>query len=352
MAYFAILLEGSQTGAAKKVDDQVRIWMNLGYEVRVYVLTSKRFEFDWSRAPYYTTYIDDKGPWKLIIRYRVVKEILKTRVDVLYIRDSFPFLIPKKMGKTEVVLEVQSKLQTEVFNRSYFLGFISIVLDVFYLKRFDKFVFVSNEISRTKRFQRYKRDENSIIISNGVLLERVPILKECRASVTPELLFLGQEGQSWHGVSQIIEIAHQLPKFHFHIVGIAANQLRFPPNVFFYGHLPQEEYLQIASKCCAAVGTLNLRAKQMREGSSLKLREYLALGLPSIIRYADTDFTENQNFILQLPDNNEPITNFIKIIEEFVLEWRSSRVPRELISHIDMNRKETVRLDFFFDSTR
>jgi glycosyltransferase involved in cell wall biosynthesis len=348
ISYFAVLLEGSNTGAAKKVEDQANIWKMMGYQVEIVVLTQENFAMDWNDKSDYKVFQEGKGIGKLIIRYEITKSILDREPDILYLRDSFPFVLTRKKTETKIVLEVQSKLQTEVFSRSLALGVFSILLDTFYLKRIDKFVFVSTELSQTKRFKRYIRPGNYKVISNGIALERISKLDFSSSTNKFELIFLGQDGQPWHGVEQIIELAKGLPEFIFHIVGISRPSIDQLPNLFFYGHLTEQEYLPIARKCCVAIGTLNLKAKKMKEGSSLKLREYLALGLPVIIRYSDSDFMEFRDFILQIPDNEEPITRFTKLIDEFTRHWHGKRVSRDLIAHVDMNVKERARLTFLY----
>jgi glycosyltransferase involved in cell wall biosynthesis len=255
---------------------------------------------------------------------------------------------PKRKTQTKIVLEVQSKLQAEVFSRSLVLGILSILLDAFYLKKIDKFVFVSTELSQTKRFKKYLHPGNFTVISNGIALERITILDFSAKANEFELIFLGQDGQPWHGIEQIIELARDLPEFKFHIVGVSRPVNVELQNLLFYGHLTEVEYLPIARKCCVAIGTLNLKAKKMKEGSSLKLREYLALGLPVVIRYSDSDFMELRDFILQIPDNEEPITHFSKAVDEFTRYWHGRRVSRDLIAHVDMNIKERARLTFLF----
>lgn len=346
ISYFAVLLEGSKTGAAKKVDDQANVWKLMGYQVDIVVLTQENFAMDWNHKSDYIVFHESKGVGKLRIRYQIIKSILDEKPDILYLRDSFPFVLPRKKAETKIVLEVQSKLQTEVFSRSFILGAFSILLDTFYLKKIDKFIFVSTELSQTKRFKKYIKPGKSTVISNGIALERITKLEISSKTNEFEFIFLGQDGQPWHGVEQIIELARVMPEYKFHIVGISIPLINQSQNLFFYGHLTEVEYLPIASKCCAAIGTLNLKAKKMKEGSSLKLREYLALGLPVIIRYSDSDFMEYRDFILQIPDNEDPITNFTQAIDEFARYWHGRRVSRNLIAHVDMNVKERTRLSF------
>jgi len=85
----------------------------------------------------------------------------------------------------------------------------------------------------------------------------------------------------------------------------------------------------------------------MEEASPLKVREYLAYGLPVIIGYKDTDFHEDVPFILRLPNSEDNIEANLSAIETFVHRWRNQRVPREAIAHLDIKVKESQRIAFF-----
>jgi glycosyltransferase involved in cell wall biosynthesis len=220
------------------------------------------------------------------------------------------------------------------------------ILDKFYLRNFTKFIFVSHEIAASKRFKKFVRKENSTVISNGVKLDQIREIKKLARSNPAEFIFLGQNGQPWHGVEQILELSKAMPNYIFNIVGVTDIFLDAPTNVIFHGVLKHSEYFPIAEKCVLGIGTLNLKAKGMTEGSSLKVREYLAMGLPVFLRHTDTDFLDPPSYILELPNDDTPITKFVNLIVEFAEKWASERVPRSKIAMIDMKEKESQRLEF------
>jgi hypothetical protein len=90
----------------------------------------------------------------------------------------------------------------------------------------------------------------------------------------------------------------------------------------------------------------------MQEACPLKVREYLAYGLPVIIGCKDTDFTESAPFILRLPNSEDNIETSLSAIESFVSKWKGKRVPREAIAHLDLEVKESQRVKFFEDVLR
>jgi hypothetical protein len=142
-----------------------------------------------------------------------------------------------------------------------------------------------------------------------------------------------------------------MPSYIFNVVGVTDKFSNVPTNVIFHGVLTQNEYFPIAEKCVLGIGTLNLKAKGMTEGSSLKVREYLAMGLPVFLRHTDTDFMDCPSYILELPNDDTPITRFVDRIVAFAELWSDARVPRSKIARIDMKEKELQRLEFILGNS-
>ena len=135
--------------------------------------------------------------------------------------------------------------------------------------------------------------------------------------------------------------------FDFHIVGLMKPSGEEPSNIFHYGVLTQEDYVPVAAKCVVGIGSLNLMSLNMSEASPLKTRHYLAMGLPVISRYTDSDFGKQVPFILSLPTGDEPISTYAAEIRHFCSVWSNKRVAREVIQLIDVNSKESNRIGFF-----
>ena len=80
---------------------------------------------------------------------------------------------------------------------------------------------------------------------------------------------------------------------------------------------------QLAGHANLAVGSLGAFRKQMKQGCALKLREYVARGLPFIYGYDDVDIPANAPFALRVP-NDESLLD-VGTIEEFAR--RTSQEP-------------------------
>ncbi|OQX62455.1 MAG: hypothetical protein B5M51_06135 [Anaerolinea sp. 4484_236] len=131
--------------------------------------------------------------------------------------------------------------------------------------------------------------------------------------------------------------------------GELPNKQPLPGNVILHGYLKSEDYLKIFAIADVAVSSLAPHRKGMDEASSLKSREYLAYGLPTILAYKDTDLDSlDVDFLLKIPNREDNILTHGKLIRDFAYRMRGKRVDREVIApYIDSKEKERQRLVFF-----
>ena len=198
----------------------------------------------------------------------------------------------------------------------------SLVSSHIILSKAAGFVFVCSELAQEYQYRKYNKPYT--VIGNGFPIEEVKTLPPNNTD-TVRLVFIGQAGYPWHGVDKIIRLA----------------------NLHLHGKLNRSQYEQILQISDCAIGTLALHRKGMKEVSPLKVREYLAYGLPVIIAYKDTDFPNGASFLLKLPNCEDNIDNNIQLIQNFVNQWKGKRVPRNEVMHLSTWQKESKRLDFF-----
>jgi hypothetical protein len=84
----------------------------------------------------------------------------------------------------------------------------------------------------------------------------------------------------------------------------------------------------------------------MHEACPLKVREYLAFGMPVIAAYEDTDIPPNADYFLRLPNDDTPLAPHLSSIRAFLKYWQGRRVPRFAVAHLDTAVKERQRLAF------
>jgi hypothetical protein len=108
--------------------------------------------------------------------------------------------------------------------------------------------------------------------------------------------------------------------------------------------MTRREYEPLIAGCTAGIGTLALHRKGMDEACPLKVREYLAYGLPVILGCADADIPKDADYALHIPNTENNVAEHLPEIQSFVESWRGRRVPRTQVAHMDWAAKETSRL--------
>jgi hypothetical protein len=349
IAYVVPWSERLDAGVMKsKVDVQTRHWERARHDVRVFVL--RRAE---ERTP--VTVADGD---RHVVAYhgmaarldavrRLFAAVRAWRPSVVYARyDLWWPSLPMLARHVPVVVEVNTddvveqrlacRMPRRAFNRA---------TRRFVLSACAGLVFVTSELAHSPRFAMNRGP--SAVIANSIELAGIDPCPAQQTSV--RIAFLGT-GEPWQGIDHVLRLATLCPEWEFDLIGVSAADVRpVPPNVHCHGFLSTGEYEPILCDANVAVGSLGLYRNGLHEASPLKVREYLAYGLPTIIGYGDTDFPDGAPFLLQIPNEASGVDRSIDAIRAFVLEWRQRRVDRSSIGHIDVSAKEDRRLEFFSD---
>jgi glycosyltransferase involved in cell wall biosynthesis len=127
----------------------------------------------------------------------------------------------------------------------------------------------------------------------------------------------------WHGIDRMIEglanyYLQQNPKKEIQLMiigrGSESNTLQslvkekaLDSYVTFYGEKYGESLKKLYDKAHVGVGALAVHRKNIVEESTLKAREYAAVGLPIILAAHDRDFETVSQFIFKVPLDDSPI---------------------------------------------
>jgi len=341
----------AESGVLKKMADQLRAWTAAGHEAKLFAL-SRDSQSIWPGLASFP--LDVEGGARPMNFWqpagRLVKRLLAWRPDVTYFRYGpyFP-AIERLAAQIPLVIEINSNDSAE--RRAASLGSLSATLKHGYnaclrgrlLRRAAAFVCVTGELAA----QFAPRGRPKLVLGNGIDLSRVGQMPPAENDL-PRLVYVGSAVAPWNGADLLVEFARHRPEWSFELIGIAPGELpsAAPANCRFHGSLGQAEYEQILARSDVAVGTLALHRKGMREASPLKVREYLACGLPAIIAYDDTDFPTGTPFLLRLPAGGNPLLEHASRVREFVATWQGRRVPSNEIQHLDVASKEHRRLEF------
>lgn len=352
IAYIACISQDN-LGVQKKIQRQIEHWRRAGHEVQCFFM-----------APH-----DSKPPpryslWKrcnllnptlaLLLSVRAYQpDCIYMREDTLPVSRFLRFLFWRK----KIILEINSNYDTEgrldyassfKAKRNFWINY---AINHFFYHRIAGIVSVSHELLQLPHFLRCKE---KIVIPNTIDIDSVTIQKCHNATLPVGLIFLGSPNQPWHGVDKIIQLARNLgDDFLIHLVGPQEKDIAVfnpPSNVIAHGY--RTDYTDILRKCHIAIGTLALHRNNMKEASPLKVREYLAGGLPVIIAYDDSAFislAQLPDFILRLKNSEDCIKEHdtIEKIRQFCLKNCTRVVSHnDIREFIDSRYFEEKRLAF------
>jgi glycosyltransferase involved in cell wall biosynthesis len=129
-----------------------------------------------------------------------------------------------------------------------------------------------------------------LIYPNGILYRANAT--EDRRSGIPELLFVASDFPAWHGVDLLLDaLGRYQGELILHLVGPIADEFKDAASsdsrIRLHGRLTHSEIVQLASQCHVGLSSFALYRKGMTEACTLKVREYLMLGLPVYAGYRD-----------------------------------------------------------------
>lgn len=271
--------------------------------------------------------------------------IISISPDVIYLRElvAFPGIV-SLLNNYKVVLESNTVLMDELKANSKILFVMAKLFQEKLNKRIDGFIGVTHEV--TNQFKKYHKP--SITLTNGIKFEKIAIIPPVNNRA--QVIMVCSPGAAWHGFDKFIVMAKLLPEMDFHLIGPHKQDFDIVlKNLVFHGYLSKDELLQLYPKMDIGVGTLALHRKNMEEACPLKVREYATFGLPMILAYQDTDFSnKNFDFVLQIGNFEKNVKKNISEIGEFINKWKGRRAPVEKLEPlISLRHKEGIRLNFF-----
>ena len=345
IAYFAHVNGGSRSGVFQKIGGQVEQWRAAGHTVRAFVLTR-----------------DDVGEWQarlgdsvvcrfdgVLARIRAVSKLVgatrRFNPSIVYLRRDLFY--PQMLwfpAKAALVVEVNADDLAEYALGPRVRAFYNARTRGIVLRRAKGLVFVTHELSGHPSFRQFRG--RRAVITNGVSLSSYPTLP-APAGAHPRLAFIGTPGQPWHGIDKLVMLAGIHSDWRFDIIGMRDEAHTSPANVVWHGPLERADALGVLAQADVGVGTLALHRNALDEACSLKVREYLAVGLPVLYASRDVDAEGLDSVTLRIANTETNVVDELPRIEAFVEHARGLRVPRSSVAHIDVAQKERQRLSLF-----
>lgn len=271
--------------------------------------------------------------------YKLFKNI---EVDIIYMRYRLymPFF-NRIIKNNKVILEINSDDTLEYKLYSKLTHIYNKYTRDFLLKNIDSFVSVSEELKEKFLFLQKPIE----VIANGIKTKEYKI--QHSKNEIPTLVFIGTPYQSWHGIDKILRMAEEFNSYQFYIIGEDGKQTK---NIKYFGYLTQKESTEIIQNSDVGIGTLASYRHGLMEGSALKVRQYLACGLPVIYAYKDTDIPDNIAFGLKLKNSKDnmdypKIEKFVeKVFNNQSIALKARKFAEEELDYV---KKEEKRLAFF-----
>ncbi|MBA3044793.1 MAG: glycosyltransferase family 4 protein [Euryarchaeota archaeon] len=339
-----------ESGVLKKISAQIRAWVSYDYEVTLFVISDNTKIWEGIRDLSIIICKSEKSTIMTSItgKKSLLHKIIEWKPDIIYARFAVKYQLLKPiMKKYPTIIEINSDdiVEFKRFNKPDKRTFAKYKYRRNRILKMAKgFVFVTHELA--DRFIEFGKQRT--VVANGIPLNNFKVLPPTN-NTTPHLVFIGTKDAFWHGVEKIAVMAKSFPDWKFDIIGFEGfdDGSAIPPNVRFHGHISRDQYEKILPGYDVAIGTLSLYEKNMQEACPLKVREYLAYGLPVINGYKDSDFPNGAPFLLQLPNTLTNVEENLETLREFVQNWMGKRVERKYIEPIDVAMKEKERLAFF-----
>ncbi len=347
VAYLAAWRGGLASGPFKKIAGQLSAWQTQGVEVALFATTAGHVLADWQRLGLPGLVVAPTGGMAVKWRERrqLVNALLQWGPDVVYERHALWTPSLGRMSRAvPTVLEVNGDDVREYTLHSRSKGLYNRLTRDANFRRAVGLVHVTHELANLPSYRKFGLPH--VVVGNGIDLDKVPHLAPTRSAV-PRLVWLGDPTSPFNSLEHIVQLAELRPAWGFDVVGPQppAGRERMP-NVVWHPPGGPDVYRPILAGADVGIGTLDAYRTGMQQASALKVREYLASGLATLVGYQDTDFPEDVPHLLRIPNRRDSISSSLPRIDRFVEHWHGRRVTRAAVAHLDVAVKEQFRLAF------
>ena len=156
------------------------------------------------------------------------------------------------------------------------------------------------------------------VYPNGICLSDINVVRDRREG-NLKYLFAGSLAAPWHGLDVAVEALLSVdPGAEIHVVGPRVDVPdECSGQIAFHGELTRAGLGEVAEFCDAGLGTFALGKKGMQQACTLKVREYLAFGLPVVSGAIDSGFPAGFPYYRMIADTLDWGS-----VAETVRQWR------------------------------
>jgi glycosyltransferase involved in cell wall biosynthesis len=272
-------------------------------------LPEKNFNSKITRIKYYINFRRDYYRW-----LKSMEE--KTDIFLLRHNTNDPMQYNFIRDSKKPVFLIHHTIETKELATSGLQSIPAVLLETYFgrksIRESDCVIGVTQEIIDYEISRIRNRGKNTILYPNGILFDE-PTVADKR-SENPELAFVAGHFAPWQGLDLLInnlKISNR--DFTLHLVGNldekVANLARKDSRIKLHGPLPNDCIKIIYEKCSLGLSSFGLSRKGMEQACTLKVREYLASGLPVYADHQDI-FPESFRFYKKGPPEIDKIIDF------------------------------------------
>lgn len=337
-------------GVSHKVRAQISEWSKNGHQViGVNASTLQTY----NSADRKISYLNKQGEHitggtliKLWKNLRTIYQYGKVeKFDVIYSRFlPWTFYLNFLSTISPIIYEINGDYFTEARNKSLSKYLYTRLSMPFMYLSSSGAVFVSKELEAKYGSSFLK----TVTIGNGIddQLFMEPVKNHILSRI--QLVFTGSSELNWDTLAQLQIFMKNKFQYHLHVIGCDGSSNE---NITFHGRVTRSENIEIIKSADIAISTLNFYARGIHEGSPLKSREYLALGLPIITGYEDTDLKgKDFSFVLRIPNQPNSLLLNEKVVTDFITKARNfdkKKIREDVRNLLSYSEKEKFRLTFF-----
>ncbi len=184
---------------------------------------------------------------------------------------------------------------------------------------------VTDEIVRYELARGKIKDNSKFthVYPNGILSGGISLITRVKQPIA-HIVFVASSFHSWHGLDLLLDSVMTYTghdKFHLHLVGkihVKDRQtIGDDSRITIHGILREDRLRKLYMQCDLGLSSFALQRKGMHNACTLKVREYLACGLPVYCGHVDSGLPINFKFLLQgAPDINH-ILHYAKSMKQF-----------------------------------
>jgi len=241
-----------------------------------------------------------------IQQIKILKSLLKEyhAIVVRYpLYDPFLHLLLKK--ENNIIWEHHTKEFDELKNTSKFRYYLEYFRKGL-LKKAVGYTSVTEDIMKEES-KDYPLETPKIVITNSLDFNSVTLNTNNPLILNQdmiEIVFVASSFKYWHGLSEVLNsiLEEQRKDVRLHIVGDVDKKYfeiikkENDYNVVFHGRLNKKDLEKLYSKCSLGIGSFAFHKIGLTEGATLKVREYLASGLPVYAECKDSGLDSNFKF--------------------------------------------------------